>query len=322
MMPRRLRHALIFAVISIVPIRVYADECSLIDGYSADSLLQAKEAAELANATLRHLNAFRKFIDSRKWEDGKPMDQQMSAAEAGEFGKFQKQQEIALMKQLFESRRDRDLEVIRKLAILADKISRYGLEDSVNKDQASEEFLLAGVLLAARELLDVNLSDLSDEINKSCNLQTALESQAKGAVQEFSEIEDLSTAMSESKRLVGMYGAPIDVSKLSIADKKIFLTVVRPKLTKAQSLLQRAEDLYRLSMIEGTSKKMLAALRQDQYESPGDLDYSGTTWERWKKEGRISDRDHQLTGVLNFINTKIPAPIISDWAEIAERGGK
>jgi hypothetical protein len=75
-------------------------------------------------------------------------------------------------------------------------------------------------------------------------------------------------------------------------------------------------------MIEGTSKKMLAALRQDQYESPGDLDYSGTTWERWKKEGRISDRDHQLTGVLNFINTKIPAPIISDWAEIAERGGK
>jgi hypothetical protein len=298
MMPKRLRHALIFAVISIVPIRAYADECSLIDGYSADSLLQAKEAAELANATLRHLNAFRKFIDSRKWEDGKPMDQQMSAAEAGEFGKFQKQQEIALMKQLFESRRDRDLEVIRKLAILADKISRYGLEDSVNKDQASEEFLLAGVLLAARELLDVNLSDLSDESDKSCNLQTALESQAKAA------------------------GAPIDVSKLSMADKKTFLTVVRPKLTKAQSLLQRAEDLYRLSMIEGTSKKMLAALRQDQYESPGDLDYSGTTWERWKKEGRISDRDHQLTGVLNFINTKIPAPIISDWAEIAERGGK
>jgi hypothetical protein len=58
---------------------------------------------------------------------------------------------------------------------------------------------------------------------------------------------------------------------------------------------------------------MLAALRQDQYDAPGDIEYSGTTWKRWKDEGRISDLDHQLTGILNYINTKIPAEIVSDW---------
>ena len=296
-----------------------ADECSLEAGHSADSLLQAKEEAELANATLRQLEAFNKFIDSRKWDDDKPMDQQMTTAEAGQFGKFQKQQEISLMKQLSESRRDRDINVIRKLAILADKISRYGLEDTVNKDQASEEFVLAGVLLASRELLRVNLDSLGGGVDRACSLEFALESQARDAVKDADRIDGLSTAMTELERLMSTYGAPIDTEKLSEADRKLFLGFVRQRIVKVQALLQRAEDLYRLSMIESASKKMLAALRQDQYESPGDLEYSGTTWKRWKEEGRVSERDHQLTGVLNFINEKIPAPIITHWTEITRK---
>ena len=296
-----------------------ADECSLEEGHTADFLLQAKEEAELANATLRQLEAFNKFIDSRKWDDDKPMDQQMTTAEAGQFGKFQKQQEISLMKQLFESRRDRDINVIRKLAILADKISRYGLEDTVNKDQASEEFVLASVLLASRELLSVNLDSLGGGVDRACSLEFALESQARDAVKDVDRIDGLSTAMTELERLMSTYGAPIDTAKLSEADRKLFLGFVRQRIVKVQALLQRAEDLYRLSMIESTSKKMLAALRQDQYESPGDLEYSGTTWKRWKEEGRVSERDHQLTGVLNFINEKIPAPIITDWTEITRK---
>jgi len=304
---------------AVVPRQAHAEVCSLEEGYSAESLLQSKEEAELAQATLRQLKAFEKFIGSRKWEDGKPMSQQMSAEEASEFGKYQKQQEIAVTKQLFESRRERDIQVIRKLAILADKISRYGLEDSVSTDPKSDEMLLASVLFATRELLDVNLRELGEEGGKPCNLATALEDQARDAVVEFSEIENFSEVMTESKRLAKIYETPIDEKKMTATDRETFLSEVKPKLRKAQAIMERSKDLYRLALIERTSKKMLAALRQDQYESPGDQAYMGTTWDRWRKEGRVSEREHQLTGVVNFINTKIPAPIISDWEEIARK---
>lgn len=82
----RLARILILLLVTVVQQQASAVDCSRNEGYSADSLRQAKEAAELANATLRHLNALHKFINSRKWEDGKPMDQQMTTAEAEEFG--------------------------------------------------------------------------------------------------------------------------------------------------------------------------------------------------------------------------------------------
>lgn len=321
-MSYRMFIVIFLGICSIAPLRANADECSLEQGYSEDAALQVKEAAELAKATLRQIEAFNKLMNSREWEAGKPMGEQMSVAEASEFGRLQKQQQIAMMKHLFESRRDRDLRVIRKMAILADKISRYGLEDSVDRNQESEDFLLASVLVAARSLININLGDLSEKSGMICNLENALKNLARQALVELDKIDGLSSAISESQRLASVYGRPIDISKLSEADRILFAQVVRPKLARGQSLLQRARDLYGLSMIESTSKKMLAALRQDQYESPGDAEYSGTTWNRWKTEGRVSDRDHQLTGVLNFINTKIPATIITDWQEIANRTKK
>jgi hypothetical protein len=304
----------VVALICIIPMPGFGANCSLEQGYAEASYLQIKESAELGTAALRQIEQLRAFMDSRKWEPGKPMSEQMSVEEAGEFGRLQAQQQISVTKALFESRRDRDIRVIRKMAILADKISRYGVDDSVNNDPESEEFVLAAALYAARDLLEVDFRELAVEPDKECNLEVALANLAREAINEFAADEQISAAMKESTRLGNVLKEAGSPARVSQADKDA-ARAIQPTIERAQAILQRAQDLQRLSIIESASKRMLASLRQDQYESPGDMGYAGTTWKRWRDEGRIPDSEHQISGVLNYINTKIPAPIITEREE-------
>jgi len=65
--------------------------------------------------------------------------------------------------------------------------------------------------------------------------------------------------------------------------------------------------LMKLALLESTSKAMLRALHQDQNEMPGDISYTGTTWQRWAQQGVVSQSQHQMVTVLNAINQRIPA---------------
>ena len=68
-----------------------------------------------------------------------------------------------------------------------------------------------------------------------------------------------------------------------------------------------AESLMKLALLESTSKAMLRALHQDQSEMPGDISYTGTTWQRWAQQGMVTAGQHQMITVLNAINQRIPA---------------
>ena len=35
--------------------------------------------------------------------------------------------------------------------------------------------------------------------------------------------------------------------------------------------------------------------------------YTGTTWQRWAQQGLVTQVQHQMVGVLNAINQRIPA---------------
>jgi hypothetical protein len=290
-------------------------ECSLEEGYAADNAAQLINMGNLAEGSLRQIQKFEKLLNSKNWEDGKPMSQQMDAKEASEFGEHKKLQEIMLMKQLTESKRERDIQVIRRLGTLADKVYRYGLVDTIKTNQDAKDQLLIQILIRSREIISVKLDDINIPSDKVCNLENALKNIAQTTASEAVSVKDLDAVMEELNLLARKYGAPIDPEKLNDSQRKRFFTYLEPKIRKAQTLLQQAEDVYRLSMLEGVSKKMLAARRQDQFDSPGDLDYSGTTWDRWKQEGRVTEHEHRLTGILNFINENIPSSVINGWNE-------
>lgn len=72
---------------------------------------------------------------------------------------------------------------------------------------------------------------------------------------------------------------------------------------------QLAEDLMRLSRLEATSKLLLASWHQDQYDAPGDMRYTGTTFSRWRKEGKATATDERLSYMVALINQQVPIDI-------------
>lgn len=306
--------SLIVSLLILWPISAVAIDCRLGEGYSIDVAEHVKQRAELAEANLRQLTEFQEFIEARDWEEGKPMGSQMSAEEASSFGRYQKQQEIAVLKNLIESRRERDLLVTHEMATLADKISRYGLEDTAGDDKNSRKFLMVAILLGARNVAKLEIDDFLGREIDSCNFELALVKSAQDAASELDGLRGLQAANLAVNQLAEKYGVPVDFDTFSDADRLLFMESAKT-LREAEAIIRRAKDLYMLSLIERVSKKMLTALKQDQYESPGDVKYLGTTWGRWVNIGKITQLENEFSGVINFINEKFPSKAVTEADE-------
>lgn len=94
---------------------------------------------------------------------------------------------------------------------------------------------------------------------------------------------------------------------MTSAERQYYRKTFAPTSKVVMNGMWYAETLLRLSLIESTSKVMADALRADQYESPADMSYSGTNWKRWLAEGRISAAQNRASGVVNFVNERIPS---------------
>jgi hypothetical protein len=109
------------------------------------------------------------------------------------------------------------------------------------------------------------------------------------------EVANQGAAMPELKhmafttsKLAQKYGNPIPPSEeLEPTDRELFNSLV-PALQRMRATRVHAESLMKLALLESTSKAMLRALHQDQNEMPGDISYTGTTWQRWAQQGQVT----------------------------------
>lgn len=104
----------------------------------------------------------------------------------------------------------------------------------------------------------------------------------------------------------------VTVSAMPPADRDYFEKTFEPTSRIVMNGFWYANTLLRLALLESTSKVMADALRADQYESPADLSYSGTNWKRWLADGRISSAQDSASGLINFINEKVPSDFMKD----------
>jgi hypothetical protein len=89
----------------------------------------------------------------------------------------------------------------------------------------------------------------------------------------------------------------------------------RVTVKQGVALAELAKDFKRLATLESTSKLMLESWHQDQYESPGDLDYVGTNWGAWVRSGRVSKEQDEATRILNAINERFPSDVVAEAKE-------
>lgn len=282
--------------------------CNVQQTADQEMATHAKRSIPILERSLRINKDFETFMGSRKWEDGVPMSDQMSTAEATTFGELSQAQKVALFAALIESRRERDIRVIARMSRLADQTYRYGLEPP--KDENSEDALLLGIMLGLEKVIppkDRPKPIEEDEADAICTLERALLVAGGDVVHEVTRMPGYEEWLAKVSVYERYKKNNVDTPQMPPADRDYFVKTFEPTSRVIMNGLWYANTLLRLALVESTSKVMADALRADQYESPADMGYSGTNWKRWVAEGRISSAQNSASGIVNFINEKIPS---------------
>lgn len=274
------------------------------------------EAVEHSKSLVRMLDGqmvvnqrFDNFMKSRKWKPKISVGEQMTPTQANEFGNLQEQIKIGLLSLMFESKRDRDIRVLGRMAELARQM-KGGF--AIPKE-ATEDHLLAALISAGREVMKLSENDQAEIVARQgkCDFENAAIAEARRTLDSIDKIPGLRSAIAEADTLGAKYGKPIDADKLD-EDEKVTFDRARAAIEAATRRAAYYEDLLFVSRLEAVSKLQRDVRRRSQFEAPGDNAHANTVWEAWRKDGKISADQNKLSSVLNFINEKIPTEMMKD----------
>jgi hypothetical protein len=272
------------------------------DGEYAAQTGQSERLADLSRSTLGRFDALMK---SRPWKPDAPVREQMNTDERQALVDIQVQMQANLVAQLFESRRERDIRVIARMARIAEALAQAN--PTLPADQASEDHFLLTLLAGMEAVKRPAIEESATADARACTLEHALWDAAVAVANEGAAMPELRHMAFTTSKLAQKYGNPIPPEdELEPADRALFNSLV-PALQRMRATRLHAESLMRLALLESTSKAMLRALHQDQHEMPGDISHTGTTWQRWAQQGLVTQGQHQMVAVLNAINQRIPA---------------
>ena len=294
--------------------------CDLEQGYSADVFESVTGTGKQAEDSLRVLEEYTKFSNSREWKKDVPMGDQMTTQEAVTFGELRQKLIAQQLLGLHYSKRERDLRVEHVMAVMADKAARYGFE--VPKDPKSEEFIAGGLLLSAREIIKLESNKRnSPPPDGACTFERSLLNAAFDSYAEAEKIPGAEEALKFFNFAAQKYGFPVDEKKMT-ADEREKYAVAQPIAKKVLSRVELSDDFRRLAYLERTSKLLFASWLHDHARAPGDMKYVGTTAQEWLTTGKLEKRQEVVVRFLGVLNEQIPSDLIRDMPDIGASSKK
>lgn len=260
-----------------------------------------------------------KFIRSRKWKDGVAIGEQMNAAEAIEFGKIQEQTSSSLLSIITEDKRERDIKVFAKMAKISAEISTNSF--ILPTDTNSEEYILALFVVGGQKMSPVSDDAYYESLSQrgDCNLERALIGNAERALDNRDLLKRFENFQKTAENFAVKYGKPIEPEKVTSEDRAL-LEAGMATVAEMERLITHSKNLVLIAKLEAVSKLQLAVRRQSQYESPGNIDHISIVWDEWRKNGKISDEQNELTRTTNLINEKIPSDFMKSAEETPSKG--
>lgn len=293
-----------------LPASMWSEECTVQKTFDSTLINHVDAGTPHTAKTLAAVREMLALMESRDFEAGKPMADQMDAYEAAQFEALNQQIKNGQVITLIEGKRERDLWAISRMVSIAHELSRDAYQFSDDKKEMS----YAALLLAMRELIELeNLQPDQLPTEGPCVLESAIYADASRAFENANKVYGLDAALADLQSLADEYGTPLAREKLSAADARRMDEDILPVVTKAQARLELARDLYRIARLEVVSKLSLEATRRDQYAAPSDIEYMGTNWDMMVKTEEISAQDIQYAKVLFQLNEMIPAEIMESW---------
>lgn len=297
-------HASTPAAPSVLNLKMLDPKCTIRAAGDAEIAIQNSKYIKTLDQQLQGMKRWDAFMASRKWKKGVTMGEQMTPKELATFDKLRQETKVGLIATMFADKRMRDLRVFLTGANLAEQMR---LQKETSKNEASEEFIIAAILVGGREALKANAEEAAPIIAQSgqCTFERALIAEANRTTDITRMSATVDAAQAVLERLAGKHGKPINPDVLQPDERAQFDEAVL-SVSRTSAQVNYFTDLLLLARMERVSKLQRDVREQSLIEAPGDNDHINVVWETWKKEGRISADQDQLSRVLNFINTKIP----------------
>lgn len=299
------------------PVAASEGQCDIQEAAERQRIEISETSRNIAQRMLDDTAALQALMDSRDWVDGEPMIDQMSAEEASKFEELRQAVANRQIASLIPSKRKRDISAISEMAVIAEAIANEEFEFQQSSDKSSEELFLAAILFAARENLPMAADDTFPNAKgrKECVLTSTLYMAADQAVEYANDYPFLLPAIEEMARLNKIYPNLSEASvEMNERDKKGFMES-RRIVRGATKHLELANDYLRLALMEETSQLLYESWMRDLFESPGDIEAIGKTWQSWVEAGRVSENQIFAAGLLFTLNEKIPAEIVKQWEQ-------
>jgi hypothetical protein len=300
---------------SVRSANMHDEVCAVKSAWETEYITALDSSARIASNTSESILQMQELMASREWNEGKPIGEQMTSDEANKWGNLEAKLASGTFASLIEGKRERDVRVLERMTALAGGL--YSSPERLPEPDSEDAFLL-GIVVAMRELypIEADKLDLIPNMSGPCTFENSLRSEAwrtaKSAVSGYGVDE----AFADLEALSEKYNGTLELAQMSSADARQLSQRIAPVVERVSMEIEFAKDLYRIAELDGVSKVMLEANRMDQYQSQGDLGYSGTTWKEWVETGRISQRQHEMSGAINLINERMPADIIKSWDQM------
>jgi len=276
-----------------------------------ESIEKAAAIAEQSLPVLKQLEQ----INVKAKIPGKPLQDQLDPQDIAKFTELSQRLQTTQIAQLMESRRQRDLMVIEKMVMLADREYRW-------QDHPSEkdpDYLIYASIQLLR--FTVKKDDITVPAAPICSLEFALHSIENEPIGKINASKDqLDSATISLKSILAKYRMDkLDRSRLSKAD----LEKVNELQNKVFKPLERQstfiKDLEHIKLMARASEIMYEANKQDIAFGGGDVNAIGKTLQRRSKNNEFDEDTQIAIGLWTKINEKIPSEVVQEWSEASKQ---
>lgn len=308
--------ALVFALLPIVAVAaeqgmkvsdLSLERCELrevIARKQYESIDKAAAIAEQTSPLLKQLLA----INSKATIPNKPIKDQLSADDIGEFSELSQRLKSAQISQLMESRRERDLKVIERMVMISDRDYRWQ-EQPEEKDP---DFIVYSALQLLR--FTNKDSNITTPASPVCTLEYALHSLETEAIDKLNNGNTrLEAAIKQFKSILAKYGMEkLDRSRLSKKDLDTVNELINGVISPMQRHGDFIKDIENIKLMARASDIAYESNKQDIAFSGGDISAIGATIQRRNKSNEFTENMQIAMGLWAKIYEKIPADIIKE----------
>jgi hypothetical protein len=241
----------------------------------------------------------------------KPLKDQLPSGEIIKFAELSQRLKSANLSHLIENKRQRDLNVIEKMILIADMEYRW----QKTPDESSDDFFIYAIIRALRSSIEI--SDLPPPMNSTCTLEYAIHSVSKEAIKRWNAGgKRLDSAMNELEAINAKYGTnPVDHSRFSKTDLKK-VNELMSVVTSMWRHIDFIKDIENIKLMVQASDIIYESNKHDIAASGGVIEAVGKDYQRRKEAGEFSEKIQIAVGVWSKINEKIPCDLVIQWDEL------